>query len=179
MQICKNAPIPDEVTPKTKLSHEEYNVYLKTPYLKGIPIQKIYGPESFATPLVQPSLTQPSTIQESPGIGTLSRLPKEPSISTLSTPQVATAAGDLSKVGVSDVSTLLRISGRLHQLSTEYTPPGAVGGVSGAVKLGHQPKPNPVSELTEQFAKIKAEGKPKEDVLKKGQDPKSRKSLFQ
>ena len=119
VQIHKNAPIPDnEVTPKTKLSHEEYNIYLNTPYLKGIPIQKMYGPESFTTPLVQPSLTQPLTIQESSGLGTLSRLPKEPSISTLSTPQVATAAGDLSKVGVSGVCALLGNPGRLHQPST-------------------------------------------------------------
>ena len=152
---------------------------MNTPYLKGIAIQKIYGPESFTTPLVQLSLTQPLTIQESSGIGTLSRLPKEPSISTLSTPQVATAAGDLSQVGVSGVSALLGNPGRLHQPSTEYTPCGAMGEVGGAVKPRHQPKPNPVSELTEQFAKIKAEGKAKEDVLKKGQDPKSRKSLFQ
>ena len=178
MEISKNAPIQDEVTPKIKLSHEEYNIYLNTQYLKGIPIQKIYGPESFTTPLVQPALTQPLTIQESSGIGTLSRLPKEPSISTLSTPQVATAACDLPKVGVSGVSTLLGNSGRLHQPSTEYTPPGAVSGVGGAVKPSHQPKPNPVSELTEQFAKITVEGKPKDDVLRKGQDPKSRKSLF-
>ena len=149
-----------------------------TPYLKGIPIQKMYGPESFTTPLVQPSLTQPLTIQESSGLGTLSRLPKEPSISTLSTPQVATAAGDLSKVGVSGVCPLLGNPGRLHQPSTEYTPPGAVGGEGGAVKPSDQPKPDPVSQLTEQFVKIKNDGKPKEDALKKGQDPKSRKSLF-
>ena len=109
----------------------------------------------------------------------MSRLPKEPSISTLSTPQVATAAGDLSKVGVPGVCALLGNSGRLHQPSTQYTLPGAVGGVGGAVKPSHQPKPDPVSQLTEQFAKIKTEDKPKEDVLKKGQDPKSRKSLFQ
>ena len=74
---------------------------------------------------------------------------------------------------------MLGNSGRLYQPSTEYTPPGAVGEIGGAIKPSHQPKPNPVSELTEQFAKIKVEGKPKEDVLKKGQDPKSRKSLFQ
>ena len=113
---------------------------MSIPYLKGIPIEKIFGPESFTTPLVQPSLTQPLTIQESSGIGTLSRLPKELSISTLSTPQVATAAGDLSKVGVSGVCLLLGNSGRLHQPSTQYTPPGAVGGVGGAVKPSHQPK---------------------------------------
>ena len=35
-----------------------------------------------------------------------------------------------------------------------------------------------MSQLTEQFAKIKTEDKPKEDVLKKGQDPKSRKVYF-
>ena len=92
MQIDKNAPIPGEVTPKTKLSHEEYNVYLNTPYLQRIPIEKIYGPESFTTLLVQPSLTQPSTMQGSSCVGTLSTLPKEPSPSTLFTPQVAAGA---------------------------------------------------------------------------------------
>ena len=131
------------------------------------------GPESFTTLFVQPSLTQPSTIQESSGLGTLSRLPKEPSISTLSTPQVATTAGDLSKVGVSGVCTLLGNPGRLHQPSTEYTPPEAVGGVGGGVKPSDQPISVLVSQLTEQFAKIKTDGKPKEDVLKKGQDAKS------
>ena len=95
MQIDKNVPIPGEVTPKTKLSHKEYNIYLNTPYLQGIPIEKIYDPESFTTPLVQPSFMQPSTIQGSSGVGTLSTLPKEPSPSTLFTPQVAAGAGDL------------------------------------------------------------------------------------
>ena len=128
LQIEKNAPIPGEVTPKTKLLHKEYNVYLNTPYLKGSPIEKIYGPESFITPLVQLSLIQPSTIHGSSGIGALSTLPKEPSTSTLFTPQVAAGAGDLlSKVGVSGVHTLSGNSGRLHQPSTPYTQPGTVG----------------------------------------------------
>ena len=115
VQIDKNAPIPGEVTANTKLSHEEYNVYLNTPYLQGIPIEKIYGQESFTTPLVQPSLTQPLTTQGTSGIGTLSTLPKEPSISTLFTPQVVAGAGDLlSKAHCQEI--LVYYINRLHHI---------------------------------------------------------------
>ena len=178
VQIEKNVPIPGEVTPKTKLSLEEYNIYLNTSYLKGVLIEKIYGPESFTTPLVQPSLTQSLTIQGSSGIGTLSTLPKESSTSTLFTPQVAAGASDpLSKVGVSGVHTLSGYSGRLHQPSTSHTPPGAVGGVGGEVKPQHKAKQDPVSQVTEQLGKIKVGEKPKQDVMKKEPEPKSKKKL--
>ena len=180
VQIQKNTPIPGEVTPKAKLSDEEYNIYLNTLYLQGVPIDKIYGPQSFVTPLVQPLSTQASTIQGSSGIVALSQIPQQPSTSTLLMSQVAAGAGDLqSKVGVSGVHRLSENSGRVHQLSTPYTPPGAVGAVGGAVKPPHKPKPDPMSQVIKQFGKIKVGEKPKQDVPKKAQDPKSRKSLFQ
>ena len=66
---------------------------------------------------------------------------------------------------------------KLHQPSTPYTPPGAVGGVGGEVKPQHKAKQDRVSQVTEQLGKIKICKKPKQDVMKKGPKPKSKKKL--
>ena len=52
-------------------------------------------------------------------------------------------------------------SGKLHQPSTPYTPPGAVGGVGGEVKPQHKAKQDPVYQVTEQLGKIRIGKNPK------------------
>ena len=71
--------------------------------------------------------------------------------------------------------TLSGNSGKLHQPSTPYTPPAAVGGVGGEVKPQHKAEQDPVYQVTEQLDKIKIGKNPKQDVMKKGPKPKSKK----
>ena len=67
LQTTDFAWLGPELTPEKPVTQEKgYNVYLCTPYLEGVPINRHYGPDDFVTP--QQLTPQPSTSQgvESP-----------------------------------------------------------------------------------------------------------------